>query len=78
MSLIPEMLLQLQIIDSLLAINLILQMMENKTFNNRIRFQQEIRVQILIAYLELKQIITVRKSGKNPPQKHTKKTPDVI
>lgn len=69
MSLIPEMLLQLQTIDSLLAINLILQMMENKTFNNRIQFQQEIIVQILKAYLELKQTITVRKSGKKPPQK---------
>lgn len=61
MSLIPEMLLQLRTTDSLLAINLMLQMMENKTFNNRIKFQQEIIVQILTAYLELRQTITGRK-----------------
>lgn len=60
-------------------------MMENKMFNSRIEFQQEIILQILAAYHELRQTITVRKSAKRKKKpttkkksQNTKKTPDII
>lgn len=53
-------------------------MMENKTFNNRIKFQQEPIVQISTFYLEVRQTITVRKSEKKTTKTTTnKKASDV-
>lgn len=52
--------------------------MENKTFNNRIKFQQEPIVQISTFYLEVRQTITVRKREKKTPKPPPTKKPQML
>lgn len=53
-------------------------MMENKMFNNRIKFQQELIVQILTAISRLGKLLQSEKVKKNPKTNTNKKAPDVI